>query len=124
MPRKKQEPIDSSIARGIGGLLRGLRRSAGYRAVKDAASVSGCPAAQQTIYAYERGGLVPSLKQFMELVEFYALKTEGAAPDIRYQAVAAMVAALSSPAYHVTEAFDLINRLQPAPSAGRKRRRR
>ena len=83
----------------------------------------GCPAAQQTIYAYERGGLVPSLKQFMELVEFYAIKTEGAPPEIRYQGVAAMVAALSSPPYHMTEALDLINRLQPAPTAGRRRRK-
>lgn len=124
MPRKKQEPVDADIARGIGGLLRGLRRTAGYRAVKDAARVPGCPAAQQTIYAYERGGLVPSLKQFMELVEFYALKTEGAPPEVRYQGVAAMVAALTTPAYHIPEAFNLINRLQPAPAAGRRRRKR
>jgi DNA-binding XRE family transcriptional regulator len=112
------------VARTIGGLLRDLRRSAGYRAVKDAASVAGCPAAQQTIYAYERGGLVPSLKQFMELVEFYTLQTEDAPPTARYQGVAAMVAALSSPAYHLPEAMDLINRLQPVPAAGRRRRKR
>ena len=124
MPRKKQEPIKADVARLIGGLLRGLRRTAGYRAVKDAASVKGCPAAQQTIYAYERGGLVPSLKQFMELVEFYALGTEGAPPDIRYQAVAALIAALSTPAYHIPEVLDPIGRLQPAPAAGRRRRTR
>jgi hypothetical protein len=123
MPRKKQDPIEPDAARKIGGLLRGLRRSAGYRAVKDAAAIPGCPAAQQTIYAYERGGLVPSLKQFMELVEFYALRNGESSPDIRYQGVAAMVAALSSPAYHLTEATDLINRLQPAPAAGRRRRK-
>jgi hypothetical protein len=124
VPRKKQEPIEPEAARRIGGLLRGLRRAAGYRAVKDAAAVPGCPAAQQTIYAYERGGLVPSLKQFMELVEFYALRDEGGSIDIRYQGVAAMIAALSSPAYHMPEAMDLINRLQPAPAAGRRRRKR
>jgi hypothetical protein len=124
MPRKKQEPIDTDIARMIGGLLRGLRRTAGYRAVRDAAARPGCPAAQQTIYAYERGGLVPSLKQFMELVEFYCLQTESAPQEIRYQGVAAMVAALSTPAYHMPEAMDLINRLQPAPAAGRRRRKR
>lgn len=124
MPRKKQEPVQTEVARTIGGLLRGLRKTAGYRAVKDAAAVPGCPAAQQTIYAYERGGLVPSLKQFMELVEFYALHTEGAPETVRYQGVAAMVAALSSPAYHLPEAASLINRLQPAPAAGRRRRKR
>jgi DNA-binding XRE family transcriptional regulator len=124
VPRKKQEPVKADVARQIGGLLRGLRRSAGYRAVKDAAAVKGCPAAQQTIYAYERGGLVPSLKQFMELVEFYAIKTEGAPPEIRYQAVAALIAALSTPAYHIPEVLDLIARLQPAPAAGRRRRAR
>lgn len=127
MPRKKQEPIERDVARSIGGLLRGLRRSAGYRAVKDAASVNGCPAAQQTIYAYERGGLVPSLKQFMELVEFYALRTERVTPEerevVRYQGVAALIAALSTPAYHLPEVVALINRLQPAPAAGRRRRR-
>jgi len=124
VPRKKQEPVDTEVARTIGGLLRDLRRTAGYRAVRDAASVPGCPAAQQTIYAYERGGLVPSLKQFMELVEFYTLLTEDAPPAARYQGVAAMVAALSSPAYHLPEATALINRLQPAPAAGRRRRKR
>jgi hypothetical protein len=115
--------VESDVARTIGGLLRGLRRTAGYRAVRDAASRPGW-AAQQTIYAYERGGLVPSLKQFMELVEFYALRTEGAPTEVRYQAVAAMVAALASPAYHLNEAMDLIGRLQRAPAAGRGRRRR
>jgi hypothetical protein len=60
----------------------------------------------------------------MELVEFYALQTEGAPGEIRYQGVAAMVAGLSSPAYHLPEALDLINRLQPAPAAGRRRRKR
>jgi len=124
VPRKKQEPIDTETAKRIGGLLRGLRRTAGYRAVKDAAQRPGCPAAQQTIYAYERGGLVPSLKQFMELVEFYALKTSGAPMEVRYQAVAAVVSALATPAYHITEAMDLIDRLQPPPVAGRRRRAR
>jgi hypothetical protein len=127
VPRKKQEPIDTDVARQIGGLLRGLRRSAGYRAVRDAAAVAGCPAAQQTIYAYERGGLVPSLKQFMELVEFYALRTDSIPPEnremIRFQGVAALIAALSTPAYHLPEVVDLINRLQPAPAAGRRRRK-
>ena len=122
MPRKKQEPIGTDTARMIGGLLRGLRRAAGYRAVRDAAARPGCPAAQQTIYAYERGGLVPSLKQFMELVDFYCLRTEGAPVEARYQGVAAMIAALSTPAYHIPEALDLIQRLQPPPTAGRRRR--
>jgi len=60
----------------------------------------------------------------MELVEFYALKTEGTAPEIRYQGVAAVIAALASPAYHMPEAWQLITRLQPAPAEGRRRRRR
>lgn len=123
MPRKKQVPVDAETAKRIGGLLRGLRRTAGFRAVRDAAARPGCPAAQQTIYAYERGGLVPSLKQFIELVEFYALRTEGAPVEVRYQGVAAMIAALSTPAYHVTEALDLVGRLQPPPAAGRRRRK-
>jgi hypothetical protein len=122
MPRKKSPPVDTAAARHIGGLLRGLRKSAGYRAVADAASAEGCPAAQQTIYAYERGGLVPSLRQFMELVEFYALRTDGARPQVRTEAVAAMVAALASPAYHLPAAYELVARLQPEPPATRRRR--
>ena len=127
MPRKKQEPIGVDTAKLIGGLLRGLRRAAGYRAVRDAAAQPGCPAAQQTIYAYERGGLVPSLKQFMELVEFYATSHRDALSDeermaVRYQAVAALMRALTLPAYHVTEALDLIQRLQPPPARGRRRK--
>ena len=124
MPRKKQEPITGETAKQIGGILRGLRRAAGYRAVRDASAQPGCPAAQQTIYAYERGGLVPSLKQFMELVEFYALQSPDSNDAVRYQGVAAMVSALSTPAYHLTSALDLINRLQPPPQAGRRRRSR
>jgi hypothetical protein len=122
MPRKKSPPIDVSTARLIGGLLRGLRKSAGYRAVADAAGAGHCPAAQQTIYAYERGGLVPSLRQFMELVEFYALHTPDARPEVRPLAVAAMVQALASPAYHLPAAYDLVARLQPEPPATRRRR--
>jgi hypothetical protein len=94
---------------------------AGYRAVADAAAVEGCPAAQQTIYAYERGGLVPSLRQFMELVEFYALKTEGAKPEIRSLAVSAMVQALATPAYGLPAAYDLIARLHPQTTMSRRR---
>src|SRR5919197_2264377 len=91
--RKKLEPIDTEAARTIGGLLRDLRRSAGYRAVQDASARPECPAAQQTIYAYERGGLVPSLTQFMDLVEFYAIESSDAGPEARYMGVAAMIAA-------------------------------
>jgi len=107
-------------------MLRGLRRAAGYRAVQDAASASGFPAARQTIYAYERGGLTPSLQQFLELVEFYALQPgrgDGAKPeeDLRSQAVAAVSRALTLRAYHVKQANELIERLQPALAEGRRR---
>ncbi len=52
--------------------------------MQEAASANGFPAARQTIYAYERGGLTPSLKQFLELVEFYAVHPiagDGAKPE-------------------------------------------
>ena len=127
MARKKLTPIPREDARTIGALLRGLRRAAGYRAVQDAASASGFPAARQTIYAYERGGLTPSLQQFLELVEFYALhpgtgddaKSE---EDRRALAVAAVTRALTLPAYHVRQAHELIDRLQPPLAEGRRRR--
>jgi hypothetical protein len=66
---------------------------------------------------------VPSLKQFMELVEFYAIDSPGAGAAARYQGVAALIAALSSPAYHFPEVLALIERLQPPPTAGRRRRK-
>lgn len=122
MPRKKSPPIDVSTARLIGGLLRGLRKSAGYRAVADAAGADPCPAAQQTIYAYERGGLVPSFRQFMQLVEFYALKTPDAPPEVRPLGVAAVVQALCSPAYGFPQAYALIAMLQPEPPRTRARK--
>jgi hypothetical protein len=122
MARKKQPPVADEDRRVLGGLLRELRRAAGYRSVERASDTRGCPAARQTIYAYERGGLVPSLKQFLELVEFYVLNgppNEGGKPeaDLRAQGVAAVVRALSLPAYHVSEAMELVARMQPA--AGR-----
>ncbi len=120
MARKKQPPVSAEDRKVLGGLLRELRRGAGFRSVEKAAATRGCPAARQTIYAYERGGLVPSLKQFLELVEFYVLKAptaEAKAPeDLRAQGVAAVVRALALPAYHVTEAQDLIGRMQPPTS--------
>lgn len=126
MARKKLPPVAREEAHTVDALLRGLRRSPGYRAVRDASSAAGFPAARQTIYAYERGGLTPSLQQFLELVEFYALKAEPGADakpveDLRSQAVAAIVKAMSLPVYHVTEAMRLMARLQPDGSSGARR---
>lgn len=117
--RKKLPGAPSEDRHVIGGTLRALRRAAGFRAVADAASATGCPAARQTIYAYERGGLVPSLAQFLDLVEFYALGPgsdgEGvrSEEDLRVLAVAAVARALTLRTYHVGRAHDLMARLQP-----------
>jgi hypothetical protein len=116
--RKKLPRVAEEDARTVGALLRGLRRSAGYRAVQDAASAPGFPAARQTIYAYERGGLTPSLQQFLDLVEFYATHprpADGArsADDVRVHAVAAIARVLALDVYHVRRAQALIDRLQP-----------
>jgi predicted transcriptional regulator len=126
--RKKLPPVAREDARTIGALLRGLRRAAGYRAVQDAASASGFPAARQTIYAYERGALTPSLQQFLELVEFYAvhpIAADGskAEEDLRALAVAAIARALGLPVYHVRRARDLMERLQPDLAESRRRPR-
>jgi len=127
--RKKLPPVPREDARAIGAMLRGLRRAAGYRAVQDAASASGFPAARQTIYAYERGGLTPSLPQFLELVEFYArhpAANDGAKleEDLRAQAVASISRALTLRTYHVRQANELIERLQPSLAPGRRARSR
>jgi hypothetical protein len=118
--RKKQSPVSVQDRRVIGGLLRDIRRAAGYRSVGSAAATKGCPASRQTIYAYERGGLVPSLPQFLELVEFFVLEAPvpdaaGAKPatDLRAHGVAAITRALTLPAYHVTQAMELAARMQP-----------
>jgi hypothetical protein len=128
MARKKQAPVAEEDRKTLGGLLRELRRAAGYRSVERAAETRGCPAARQTIYAYERGGLVPSLHQFLELVEFYVLEAphrDAAKPeaDLRAQGVAAVVRALALPAYHVSDAMDLIVRMQPSQPRDRRRSR-
>jgi Helix-turn-helix domain len=122
--RTKQPPISVEDRRVVGGLLRDLRRAAGYRSVEAAASVSGAPSSRPTIYAYERGGLTPSLAQFLDLVEFYVLNAphpDGAKADedLRAQGVAAVTRVLTLPAYHVTAAHDLVARMQP----GARRRR-
>ena len=124
MARKKHTPISDADRAVVGGLLRDLRRAAGYRSVESASRESACPASRQTIYAYERGGLTPSLPQFLELAKFYVLSPsggEGAKPeeDLRSQGVAAVTRVLELPAYHVTAARELIARMQP-----RARRRR
>jgi transcriptional regulator with XRE-family HTH domain len=126
MARKRLPPVSREDARTIGAILRGLRRAAGYRAVQDAAAAHGFPAARQTIYAYERGGLTPSLQQFLELTEFYALhagRGDGAKPpeDVRVLAVAALSRALTLRAYHVKQAYELMERLQPPLTEGRRR---
>jgi DNA-binding XRE family transcriptional regulator len=105
----------------IGSHLRELRRGAGYRSVESAASTKGCPCSRQTIYAYERGRLVPSLAQFLALVEFYVLRAPRAngkpAGDLRAHGITAVTRALALPAYHVAQAQDLIARMQPEPGA-------
>jgi len=118
--RTKGSPVVAQDRAIIGGLLRDIRRAAGYRSVEAAASTRGCPASRQTIYAYERGGLVPSLPQFLGLIEFFVLKAPvfdgpDAKPaiDLRAHGVAAVTRALMLPAYHVTHATDLIARMQP-----------
>jgi hypothetical protein len=119
--RKKQPPVSDGDKRIIGALLRDLRRAAGYRSVEKAADVPACPASRQTIYAYERGGLVPALSQFLDLTEFYVLDAPLSVPgakdqaDLRALGVAAVTRVLSLPAYHVLGAQELIARMQPEP---------
>jgi hypothetical protein len=122
--RTSKPEVAERDRRVIGALLRDVRRAAGYRSVESAAATKGCPASRQTIYAYERerGGLVPSLPQFLELIEFYVLKAPvpgapgaKAEQDLRALGVAAVTHALALPAYHVTRAADLVARMQPDP---------
>ena len=120
MARTKQPPVSDRDKMVIGGLLRELRRAAGYRSVEAAAGAGGCPAARQTIYSYERGGLVPSLPQFLDLVEFYVMRSRNGQrtkpeADLRAQGVAAVTRVLALPAYHVTRATELVARMQPDP---------
>ncbi len=129
MARTKQAPISDEDRQVVGRLLREVRRGAGYRSVETASGVDGCPAARQTIYAYERGGFTPSLAQFLELVEFYVLRApvrgDGAKADedLRALGVAAVTHALSLRVYRVPDAMDLIARMQPvAPVRSRRRR--
>jgi DNA-binding XRE family transcriptional regulator len=118
--RKRQPPISVEDKAVIGRLLREVRRAAGYRSAETAAAAPPCPASRQTIYAYERGGLVPSLAQFLELVEFYVLGSAPSPatgrkpePDLRALGVTAVVRALELPAYHVAQARELVARMQP-----------
>jgi len=119
MARKKQTPISVEDREVVGALLRELRRLAGFRSVEAAATTPGCPAARQTIYTYERGELTPSLPQFLELVGFYVLggdgRGRGETDELRVRGVAAVTRVLQMPAYHVSEAWALIERMQPDP---------
>jgi len=120
MARKKHPVVSADDKETVGAVLRELRRAAGYRSVQAVAATAGCPALRQTIYAYERGGLVPSLPQFLDLVEFYVLGSGSRAGakhqvDLRAQGVAAVARAMTLPAYHVSRAWNLIERMQPAP---------
>ncbi len=119
MARTKKPPIDEVDRKVIGACLRELRKGAGYRSVEAAAATKGCPASRQTIYQYERGGLTPSLAQFLELAEFFVLGPaapgDGAKPDEdrRAYGVASIARVLELPAYHVVGARELMARMQP-----------
>src|SRR5438552_13583555 len=129
MGRTRSAPISKEDRLEVGRLLRGLRRACGFRSVEAASSASGCPAARQTIYAYERGGLTPSLAQFLDLVEFYVLGAGGGSDgtkepdDLRNAGVAAVTRVLGLSLYHVSDAHDLIARMQPAAAAAKRRGR-
>jgi len=118
MARTKKPPISTEDKAVIGSLLRDVRRASGFRSVEAASKVEGCPASRQTIYSYERGGLTPSLHQFLELVEFYVMdaphgpgaKTE---QDLKATGVAAVTHALTLPAYYMVDAMRLIARMRP-----------
>jgi DNA-binding XRE family transcriptional regulator len=122
MARTRKPPIHADDRLVIGGLLRDLRRAAGYRSVELAAGTKGCPASRQTIYQYERGAMTPSLTQFLDLVRFFVLaaprgddaKADG---DLRAQGVAAVARALELPAYHVVTARELMASMQPNGTA-------
>lgn len=126
MARRKSPDISSEDRKLIGRLLRDLRRAAGYRSVQSAAEVEGCPASRQTIYAYERGGLTPNLRQFLEIAGFYVLEAPaiGAKPeeDLRAHGVATVMRALTLDAYHVAEALDLVVKMQPVSAAPSRKR--
>lgn len=118
MARTRKPPIGRDDRAVIGGLLRDLRRGAGFRSVDAAATTSGCPASRQTIYQYERGAMTPSLAQFLELVRFFVLDAphrDGAKEeaDLRAHGVAAVARVLELPAYHVVAARELIEAMQP-----------
>jgi DNA-binding XRE family transcriptional regulator len=118
MARTRKPPIHEDDRQVIGGLLRDVRRAAGYRSVELAASTAGCPASRQTIYQYERGAMTPSLAQFLELVRFFVLEGPRGPDakldaDLRAQGVAAVARALELPAYHVVSARELIAAMQP-----------
>jgi hypothetical protein len=122
MARKRHTPISDDDREVIGAMLRDLRRVAGFRSVESASATPGSPAARQTIYAYERGELTPSLSQFLDLVEFYVLgerRSGGASEtEVRSRGVAAVAHALQLPAYHVARAWDLVGRMMPDPRNG------
>jgi hypothetical protein len=118
MARTKRPPISTKDRAVVGSLLREVRRAAGFRSVEVAARTPGCPAARQTIYAYERGGLTPSLPQFLELIQFYVLDASPGGDarsetDLRALGTAAVARALQLRAYHVVDAWDLIGRMGP-----------
>jgi transcriptional regulator with XRE-family HTH domain len=124
MARTKRQPIAPDDRVVIGALLRDLRRAAGYRSVESAAETKGCPASRQTIYQYERGAMSPSLAQFLALVRFFVLVAPRGDEakddaDLRAHGVAAVTRALDLPAYHVTDARELISQMQPVPGAAR-----
>jgi transcriptional regulator with XRE-family HTH domain len=118
MARTRRPPIHQDDRQVIGGLLRDLRRAAGYRSVEFAAGTDGCPASRQTIYQYERGAMTPSLAQFLQLVRFFVLDGGGGSDakpeaDLRAQGVAAVARALELPAYQLVAARELMAAMQP-----------
>jgi Helix-turn-helix domain len=118
--RKKLTPVPQDERELIGALLRDLRRASGRRSVESAAADPDCPASRPTIYAYERGGLVPSLAQFLDLVTFYVVDhpvpaTGKPEDDLRAQGIAAVARALTLEAYQMPRAMALMARMQPEP---------
>jgi transcriptional regulator with XRE-family HTH domain len=128
MARTKKPPISREDRGMVGALLRELRRAAGFRSVEAAAGATGSPASRQTIYSYERGSLTPSLPQFLDLVEFYVIRTaphDGGKgePDLRAMGVAAVARALTLPLYQVGRAHELMAAMQPELPGPRGERR-
>ena len=129
MARKKLQPVTKEDARAIGAMLQGPptgRRLPGGPGRGGRRRIPRRATDDLRVRARRPDTLAPAVPRAHRVLRVASVPRRRRKPedDLRAQAVASVTRALTLPAYHVKQAHELMERLQPRLAEGQRRKRR